>query len=62
MRWVILEDGTKCEVTKQFDCDGEETDDVEETLAVVAQHPNGMWLAIQVWPEEYVDFAERTLH
>ncbi len=52
--FLILDDGTRCRVTNMYDVDGDETDDPELACAIVAEKPDGRWVAVEVSPDMWL--------
>lgn len=50
--YVELDDGAMCPVTNFIGPEGDETDEIDDTCAVVAQMPNGQWLSMEVFPDD----------
>ena len=48
-------EGRALVIASMFDADGDETEDPEAAVAVVAQHPNGSWWAIDLRAFERVE-------
>ena len=48
------EDGSLLIVTNMFDVDGDETTEPEMAFSIVAQLPNGQWLASECWSGDLV--------
>jgi hypothetical protein len=52
----VSPDGAVCTVEMMFDLDGDETDDPDLAVAIVARHPHGGgYIAARVDPEMWID-------
>lgn len=56
-----LDDGARGQVTNMLDCDGEETDDLDEALMLVVAHPDGSWWSVEA-DLNRIEQTERTIH
>lgn len=53
-RLYFVVDGHRLRISNMLDIDGDETDDPEAAITIVAQLPNGKWLASECWPGDIV--------
>lgn len=47
-RVAVLEDGTEIPLETLLDCDGDETEDLDDAVVAVAPLPNGKWVTIDL--------------
>lgn len=47
-RLALTDDDAVVRFALMLDCNGDETEDVDEALVAIAQHPNGRWLVIDL--------------
>ena len=56
-RMALTDDDAVLRLEILLDEDGDETDDIDDALVAIAQHPNGKW-----WAIDLTAFEEQQVH